>query len=251
MQSKKCSKCWINKNLHEFTKDIQKSSWLRSSCKLCNKKWLSATEKSDIKIKKIESKWLQSCSKCKKDLSLDNFRKDSTKRTWYFSSCNDCRRDKYWIKKIENYWMNSFYSGYRKYILERDWNKCVISWVSENLHVHHIKTRGSWWSNEYNNLITLSVEVHREKAHWKELWKYRDIFLEYTSKFERPEFWDSIMEKSKQNEESIKKSRNKRNRDYARRKRKKYVESFKDSHWGLTPWQYEYRKQKEYIKNNL
>lgn len=153
--------------------------------------------------------------------------------------------------KLCTKWPKCYYEWYRKYILERDWNACVISWVSTDLHIHHIKTRGAWGTNEYCNLITLSWKVHREKAHWMELWKYRDIFLEYTSWFDRPEFWDTIMENSIQNEKQVKKNRNKRNWNYMKRSyqkvkvyRKKVIDKFKlENNW-LSPWQVNYRKQK-------
>jgi len=243
---KVCSKCKINQEINNFTKDKYKSDWLRSSCKLCNKKWLTRKEIWDMELNNININHKKHCAKCKKNLDLINFRKDGNKRTWYCSSCNDCLRDRIWaIKFIPVEWWRCYYSGYRKYILERDWYKCVISWAKEDLHIHHIKTRWAWWTNEYNNLITLSWKIHREKAHWKELWKYREIFLKYTSKFKRPEFWDNIMEKSKINNDNTRKRINKRNNEYMKRRYKKLKEEYKKNNNWLSYNQVRYRKAKE------
>lgn len=252
MGIKKCSKCWDIKNIEEFTKDNQKKDWLRSSCKLCNKRWLTRKEISLKKKVYIEKTWKQICFKCKKNLSITEFRKDNSKITWYYPSCNDCYRKDRWITKMvpqpryncdecwKEFWLRveqrnnkkgkvycsrkcemennirnrkGRYYWYRKYIKERDWNKCVISWDTENLHIHHIITRWAWWTNEYRNLITLSAKVHREKAHWMELEKYRKKFLEYTSQFDRPDYWDEVMYKSKLDEDSQKKLRRKQYRN--------------------------------------
>ena len=252
MQLKKCSKCFVKQSLNYFTKDKQKIDWLRSSCKLCNKKWLTKKELWDIELNNINIYQKKHCSKCKLNLELNNFRKDWSKKNWYYSSCNDCLRIKTWAKKhIPIEWWRSYYSWYRKYILERDWNACVISWDKTDLHIHHIKTRWAWWSNEYNNLITLSWKIHREKAHWMELEKYRKIFEKYTSQFERPNFWDKIMEESKKNNDNTKKRINERNNKYMKNRYKIKKEEYKKNNNWLTYSQVLYRRKKEYLKNKI
>jgi len=207
MDFKKCTKCLQEKTLNNFSKDNQKKDWLRPSCKKCNKKWLTRREISEKNIIEINKTWNKQCSKCDKFLTLDNFRKDSTKIVWYYSSCNDCYRERTGSKKMipakiyncdwcwvefkpkvnqfnnikEKIFCNikcsidssletrqSPYWWYRKYILERDKNRCVISWDTGLLDIHHIKTVWSWGTNEYSNLITLSRRVHISLAHWKE-----------------------------------------------------------------------------------
>jgi hypothetical protein len=277
---KLCTKCKQLLSLDNFTKDKTKKDWYYSSCKSCNKKWISPWEKHLIKINDI-SKWFLTCTKCKQLLSLNNFRKDKSKRTWYYSCCNDCDRVSKWIKKripakilkCSHCWIDfkprvnqltnknnifycsrkcemdvnlknrtTLYNWYREYILQRDNYKCVISWISENLDIHHIKTRWSWWTNDYQNLIALSRKVHMSLAHWKEALKYKNIFLEYTSKFETPIFWNEIMIKSEWDD--------KRYNTFYKVKRKqfreKYIEDFKKEHDWLTPWQVQYRKLKKY-----
>lgn len=195
-------------------------------------------------------KHIKECTKCNKELSLNNFRKDWSKKTWYYSSCNDCLRERTGAKKhIKIDWWRSYYNWYRKYILERDWNACVISWSEEDLHIHHIKTRWAWWTNEYSNLITLSWKVHREKAHWMELGKYKKIFLEYTSKFKRPDFWDKIIEDSKKNNAKTRKRINERNNKYMKSRYKRLKEEYEKNNDWLSYSQVMYIKKKEYLKN--
>lgn len=280
-----CSKCNQYLSLDNFSKDAQKKDWLRSSCKHCNKKWKSPEEKHLVKLNDI-LKWFLTCTKCNKYLSLDNFRKDKSKKTWYYSSCNDCNRLSKWIIKMtpakkyncDNCWIefkpkvNQFnnkiwkiycsrkcemdislqnrenpYLWYREYILKRDNYKCVISWSTENLDIHHIKTRGSWWWNEYQNLITLSRWVHISLAHWPDALKYKKIFLEYTSKFSEPDFWWEIIEKSYWDNLRSKLKNKKRSKV----RYNNFIKKFKDEHDWLSPSQYAYRKQKEYKNNNI
>jgi len=248
--NKICSKCKSKLNINHFTKDKQKRDWLYTSCKLCNKKWLTRKEIWDIELNNININHKKHCSKCCNNLDIKNFIKDWSKRNWYYSSCKDCRRKITWAEKhISVDWWRSYYNWYRKHILERDNNKCIISWSEEDLHVHHIKTRWAWWTNEYNNLITLSWKVHREKAHWMELDKYRKIFLKYTSQFERPEFWDTIMEESKKNNDKTRKRINERNNKYMKNKYQKLKEEYKNNNNWLSYAQVMYRKRKEYLKS--
>ena len=236
-------------------------------------------KKTDLIIFNIKNEWKKSCSVCGLYLDVLNFVKDKTKICWYYSSCKDCKRnrigsekmvpakkhncDRCWVefkpkvnqlnnktiycsRKCEmEYFLEhrtTPYHWYRKYILERDNNRCVISWDTQSLDIHHIKTVGSGWTNEYSNLITLSRRVHTTLAHWIESSKYKKIFLQHTSKFERPSFWDEIMEKSKWDKERRKISNKKR----SKKRYDSYIEKFKETHEWLTPSQYSYRKQKEY-----
>jgi 5-methylcytosine-specific restriction endonuclease McrA len=65
-----------------------------------------------------------------------------------------------WIKN------SSAYDEFKKKVLERDNNKCVISGRIDNLHVHHIFPKAEGFypekSLDINNGITLNEEIHRE-----------------------------------------------------------------------------------------
>lgn len=135
---------------------------------------------------------------------------------------------------------------YRRYILDRDYNSCVICGAFEQLHIHHIKTRGSGGDDSYHNLITLCHQCHTEKAHGKHSKYYRKFFLEYTMQYDVPDDWfdEIIIPTSIQRSSSVKASRKRNQSAY-----KKQVEQFKESHNGLSPSQVAYRNQEAYLKN--
>lgn len=212
---------------------------------------------------------MKTCTKCNKKLSFEYFRKDKSKKDWYYSSCNMCYRNKYWIKqnpkrilticamcgkwfyprtqqtynsktqkrycKRECYKKysvlnaNTYYWWYKKYIKDRDNNKCFLCGDVNNLDIHHVKTRWSWGTDEYNNLLCLCRGCHTTKAHWVDAKEYKNIFIKYLSRFQRPEFWDIIMENSKRDREKVKKRNNEIAKQYYYKVKndKKYIEKRK------------------------
>lgn len=165
---------------------------------------------------------------------------------------------------------------YHKPIKKRDKDQCFLCNNTDNLHVHHIKTVGSWWIDEYINLITLCFECHIMKAHWKKKAYYREIFEEYTSQFTRPIDWDQVMEESRKAKDKYKKYKNQiqkrkytnikekiwwetqhtieansRQKAYRKEMRQKYQEEFKKEHNWLSTSQWQYRNQKKYLQDQL
>ena len=174
--------------------------------------------------------------------------------------------------------------AYKKHIIDRDGGACMICGKTENLSIHHIRTRGSGGDDEYHNLVTLcwgGDGCHIAKAHGMEAAKYKKIFEKYVSVFPRPDFWDAIMEQSKRDHEKIKsnmraiakksyqkmkntpahkeymeqqkKRRNERNKEYKKKHGSNYttyIQRFKKEHDGLSPTQVQYRKQKEWKRKN-
>lgn len=145
---------------------------------------------------------------------------------------------------------------YRKHILERDWHKCIISWKTDDLQIHHIKTRWSWWKDDYKNLVTLNKYIHTGKVHWQEWWKYRPILEDYVKDFKEPDFWQEEMElhkddakkvhkKSKVKNEKYNKLNKERMQKYKTKRDEKYIKEF----W-MSYSKYCYQKQKEYYKTN-
>lgn len=53
------------------------------------------------------------------------------------------------------------YEKLRKQVLERDGWRCQYCGSSENLHVHHVQSRGRLGDDTLENLITLCAYCHR------------------------------------------------------------------------------------------
>lgn len=135
--------------------------------------------------------------------------------------------------------MTSVYNGY---IQERDGNCCVLCRSVDALHVHHIKTRGSGGTDDYDNLITLCAFCHSTRAHGKDSKRFRELFLSYTEQFIAPDFWPRVMELSRKKHE-------KDNRIKSKSESNKYsvkIEVFKLRNGGLSPTQVAYQRQKQY-----
>lgn len=182
---KECTKCWEQKNIHNFRKDASKRDGLYPSCIDCYRKrtWnIPRDEKYLPRIEKV-------CALCWTKFKPRNTQV-STNIKWKFYCSRVC------YNKVDHSNSISYYDWYRPYILERDWHKCFVCMSNERLHVHHIKTRWSGWSNDYQNLITLCAMCHTSKAHWPNLLYYKELFLSYTMKFTPPNFRSEIMEKS-------------------------------------------------------
>lgn len=177
---------------------------------------------------------------------------------------------------------SNYYVGYRKYILDRDRERCVLCDRNNPLHVHHIVPRGAGGKNEYRNLITLCGGpdgCHSVKAHGTDQARYQKEFMAYTARFDRPDFWDAVMEQSRRDDEAIKQKRSKiaksryrkikdqdwyKNRAAEQRKKRNaayrkaykanyttYIARFQKENDGLTPSQVRYRKQKEWREKNF
>jgi 5-methylcytosine-specific restriction endonuclease McrA len=52
------------------------------------------------------------------------------------------------------------YQALRKQVLRRDGWRCQFCGTSNNLHVHHVKSRSSLGDDEIQNLITLCANCH-------------------------------------------------------------------------------------------
>lgn len=121
-------------------------------------------------------------------------------------------------------------------------------------------------------MVTLNAFVHTGEVHGQEGWKYRMFLEEYTSQFLEPENWNiykTMAEKTREckNKNDRKTDKIKRqckkkkdtpyineqkniqkeiNRTRAKEIRKTHEKEFEEK-YGMTPSQYNYRKQKEYL----
>jgi hypothetical protein len=143
---------------------------------------------------------------------------------------------------------------YRKYIVGRDNNKCFLCGSKKHLEVHHLKRRGCGGKHDYHNLITLCHSCHLYKVHrtTETVKEYAKIFLQYTNKFIVPEGWqDVIMFSIREDKERLKKRVSGKDLENDRQVRKDYRQyqklKFMEKHNGLSPSQFAYRQQKEYL----
>lgn len=266
MNTKQCSKCRKIKEVSQFSYDKSKHDGMYSSCKGC----VRITQGFKPRNKKTE----KTCRYCGIHFFPRPYQVRTHKGEDYF-----CSRDHFYKHGKSN--RKSLYTGgYRKRILARDNNRCVICGIEENLHVHHIKTRGSGGKDEYSNLITICVLHHRE-AHGVNMTMYKKLFFNYTSKFARPDDWDEVMKKSLLNRQAeLQYARNASNKQYKKMKEsgrqkeyydkwkadnkrrnkeytekhgtsyQQYIRRFKKEHNGLSPYQWnrKYQELKEEAK---
>lgn len=116
------------------------------------------------------------CTKCHKILDVNEFRKDKTKLTGRYSSCNDCYRKKLGYKKMEHSILG-YFNGYtvvrqkrelypriigipgggmeiHRYIMEKKLGRKLL----KTEHVHHID--GNKQNYTEDNLIVLKESEH-------------------------------------------------------------------------------------------
>lgn len=205
---KKCSKCGLTLPYSEFFRSSDKSDGFASSCKDCYR----------VKNghKKRPTREARVCSHCKESFfpRLAHIRENKTGNFF-------CSFEHQNLYKQSN--AQCGYYGYRKYILERDGNACVLCHRTDRpLHVHHIHTRGSGGTDEYLNLATLCFACHQTKAHgFKDAQRTKEILLAYTSRFTRPTYWDDVIKHSQRDRSRIK--------EYVKRANKKHKERIKAS----------------------
>lgn len=142
-------------------------------------------------------------------------------------------------------------SKMRNEIIRRDgscYDCLVLRWLvtKVQLHVHHIKTRGSWWDHSYNNLITLCHVHHTIHAHGMDQAAHQQRYEIYTSQFTEPSWWqDAIIEHMQK--EKQRKAIEKHYRQVAQKRQK---EQFIKKH-GMSPSKFAYQKKKEYLKKRI
>lgn len=190
MIKKKCVKCDLELARSSFHRDKNREDNLYPYCKDCRRALTASV--------KQPPKEYRNCSFCN---ILFNLRGTQVREnvTGHFF-CTDYHKKQY-LQKHRNH---SHYKGYRKYILERDGNRCFLCRHTEGLHVHHIITRGAGGKNDYKNLITVCSNCHREKAHGADSKMYRKLFLSFTDSLTVPTYWGEIMQKSSEDTAKIK-----------------------------------------------
>jgi hypothetical protein len=97
---KECSKCKVEKEMSEFSKDKQKKSGYRPCCKVCQRKaYKKPTDKSREAKRKIGLKFLKdnpdykkTCSKCKESLEASQFNYNYKSKDGLGFTCKPCER---------------------------------------------------------------------------------------------------------------------------------------------------------------
>lgn len=124
------------------------------------------------------------CSKCKIVKSIKDFRKDLSKKDGYYSSCNNCYRRKYGMKKrtYNFYWRDLPASKSGEYLAVK--HKRIHRIVAEeklgrklkkNEEVHHLN--GDKYDNRPENLEILDRRSHHY-IHLKKMWSKREYHLD-------------------------------------------------------------------------
>lgn len=261
-----CSKCKVSLDEVSFRKDASKSDGLYPSCNDCHRKRMGS--------KNAPEPTYANCGYCS-----ESFRCRPNQLRVLKGESLFCSREHFKFYQAENRNDAHAYSGYRKYILERDKHQCFLCRNRDVIHVHHIKTRGAGGTDDYKNLISLCPSCHSNKAHGMYSEQYRKTFFQYTDSFVAPDYWPKVLELSTKDHEKLKKAvakkardryreikgtekaityslkqkenRAKRNAEYMKEmgmKYSTYIERFKRENNGLSPSQVAYRKQKEYLK---
>lgn len=107
------------------------------------------------------------CTKCSRVLQVLEFRKDSTKKDGYYSSCNDCHRNRLGIiKRPEHFgqWHVEKTTGYlRKGDIRQHRmiaEKALGRKLSKTEHVHHINHDKT--DNRIENLLVMQASFHHK-----------------------------------------------------------------------------------------
>lgn len=108
----------------------------------------------------------QVCSKCKLTLPIGEFRKDRSKNSGLYPSCNDCLRKKYGRKKkIMGWHVDS--QGYLQYSNRRQHRVIMEEYLGRKLargeHVHH--KNGIKTDNRLENLEVVNAKKHIGEIH--------------------------------------------------------------------------------------
>lgn len=206
MTMKTCIKCLLQLPESFFHKDSRRPDLHYPYCKNCRREYSGQ--------KKLPERQFRNCNYCGIIFSPRGTQIRENKNGVFF--CCDAHMRKH---REEN--ATTYYHGYRKYILERDNGFCVLCGNYENLHVHHIKTRGSGGKDEYLNLVTLCNICHTTKAHGFNALITKEILEKYVLQFERPFFWDEVIEKSFREKERVK--------NHLKNQSRKYRTSLKNS----------------------
>ncbi len=158
---------------------------------------------------------MKKCSKCYLMLELNNFRKDKSKKDWYYSSCNSCYRKKYWIikKTISSTWMECktrFYRcwnsakqrcnnkndyAYKNYWYR--WIKCnwetYSSFKSDMYESYLIHSNQYWENNTTIERIDVNGNYCKENCKWatyKEQWRNKRTTKRYLYNWEYKTIWE-------------------------------------------------------------
>lgn len=115
---KRCSRCKIEKNENEFSKDSYHSDGLRSDCKQCccenSKRIKSARLK---RFRELKDLGLKKCWRCQQEKELKiSFWKDSTTKDGYQAACIDCqkKRNNKYGKTHKEYFKQKGIENYEK-----------------------------------------------------------------------------------------------------------------------------------------
>lgn len=139
-------------------------------------------------------------------------------------------------------------SRMRKEIIKRDgscYDCLTLRWLvtTVQLHIHHIKTRGSWGDHSYNNLITLCHIHHTIHAHWTDQAAHQQRYEAYTSQFTEPSWWQDAIIEQREKE----KQRKATEKHYRQIAQQRFKDNFIKKH-GMSPSKLAYQKKKEYLK---
>jgi len=100
--SKKCSRCKIEKSIQEFYINISKKDKLGDCCKICH----SIREKEKRKRYKQQQNVIitgtKTCSGCKVEKSVNEFYRNKTNKSWLHSICKSCSNISDRKKRISN-----------------------------------------------------------------------------------------------------------------------------------------------------
>jgi len=114
---------------------------------------------------------MKKCTKCLCILDYSNFRKDKTKKDWYYSSCSDCYRKKFWVRKrwtfespVKIHWLTKtrFYKIFR-WIIDR----CLYE-----SHCAYYNYGWRWIKNEWKNFEDFKNDMYESYLkHCEEFWE--------------------------------------------------------------------------------
>ncbi len=140
METKRCSKCGIEKSLTEFYKAKGYRHGIDSQCKKCREEYRRSHPNKHNYIPQIEGE--KQCSKCGKFFSITNFATNKTCRDGRGSLCKSCR-----CENGRKFHFRTFYNitldEYNKMLESQNYRCAICGNVlsdSRRIHVDHNHT---------------------------------------------------------------------------------------------------------------
>ncbi|MEO5348932.1 MAG: hypothetical protein H7836_04735 [Magnetococcus sp. YQC-3] len=197
METKICTKCKIEKDKSEFSKNSRSKDGLFHNCKSCQHDYYIRNKpiKPIIDESAIEKKTTKTCFKCKIEKELTEFCKSKKSKDGHYYYCNDCRKEYYRKNEIKfRKKTRDYYNNNKETILSQSSNRLKTDeeyrkrrlGIMKKYRINNpekVKISTSTWSKNNpdkiaeKNLRRWHIES-KASVKWADTKKIKEIYLE-------------------------------------------------------------------------